>query len=54
MEFTDCGEKLVLLDIEKTPFLICGEVKRSIHGGPPKRIKSPLAVPLKDLWVIGA
>lgn len=51
IEFTECRGELVLLEVDKDPLLRCGEVKQSSHGGHPKKVKSPMAVPLKDLWL---
>jgi len=48
-EFSTCGEKLVLLRVQTEPVYTCEEVK-PIKGWP-RKIKSLMAVPLKDLWV---
>jgi len=48
-EFSECGEKLVLLNVETKPVYTCEEVK-PVKGWP-RKIKELMAVPLKDLWI---
>lgn len=48
-EFTSCRGNLVLLDVDEEPMLKVGETKQCC--GPRRKVKSSMAVPLKDLWI---
>jgi len=49
-EFTTCKDSLVLLKVEKEPYLRCDDVKP--RKGWPQKVKPLIAVPLGNLWTI--
>lgn len=49
-EFTTCKDSLVLLKVEKEPYLRCDDVKP--RKGWPQKVKPLIAVPLGNLWSI--